>query len=85
MLSIDIDGNDYWVWEAINVVTPAIVIVEYNHRFGPERAVTIPYRSNFQRTKAHHSNIYYRGVACGTLQAWQQKRLCVCGLHYGGQ
>lgn len=59
VLSIDIDGNDYWVWEAINVVTPALVIVEYNHRFGPERSVTIPYSADFQRTKAHHSNIYY--------------------------
>jgi hypothetical protein len=58
LLSIDIDGNDYWVWEAIDVVTPTIVIVEYNHRFGSERAVTIPYRADFQRTKAHHSNIY---------------------------
>jgi hypothetical protein len=59
LLSIDVDGNDYWVWEAIDVVTPAIVIVEYNHRFGSERAVTVPYRADFQRSKAHHSNVYY--------------------------
>ena len=59
VLSIDIDGNDYWVWEAIDVITPAVVIVEYNHRFGPDRVVTIPYRADFQRTKAHYSNIYY--------------------------
>jgi hypothetical protein len=30
ILSIDIDGNDYWVWKAINVVDPAIVICEFN-------------------------------------------------------
>lgn len=59
LLSIDIDGNDYWVWEAIDVVMPALVIVEYNHRFGAERAVTIPYSADFQRTKAHHSNVYF--------------------------
>ena len=59
LLSIDIDGNDYWVWEAIDVVTPAIVIVEYNHRFGSERAVAVPYSADFQRSNAHHSNIYY--------------------------
>lgn len=59
ILSIDIDGNDYWVWEAIDVIKPSVVIVEYNHRFGPERAVTIPYNADFQRSKAHHSNIYY--------------------------
>ena len=30
LLSIDIDGNDYWIWEAIKVVNPRIVICEYN-------------------------------------------------------
>jgi prefoldin subunit 5 len=59
LLSIDIDGNDYWVWDAINVVEPAIVIVEYNFRFGKEKAVTIPYDEQFIRSKAHYSMIYY--------------------------
>jgi hypothetical protein len=59
LLSIDIDGNDYWVWEAIDVVIPSIVVLEYNARFGPERAVTVPYDASFVRTIAHYSNIYY--------------------------
>jgi hypothetical protein len=59
ILSIDIDGNDYWVWNAIEVITPAIVIVEYNFRFGKKRAVTIPYVEDFVRFRAHHSTIYY--------------------------
>lgn len=59
LLSIDVDGNDYWIWEAMDVVTPAIVVIEYNHRFGPDRAVTIPYDRRFLRRKAHYSNIYY--------------------------
>lgn len=59
LLSIDVDGNDYWIWEAIDVSTPAIVVIEYNYRFGPERAVTIPYDQNFLREKAHYTNIYY--------------------------
>lgn len=59
LLSIDIDGNDYWVWEAITAVTPAIVVVEYNARFGAQRAVTVPYDASFSREKAHPSMIYY--------------------------
>ena len=31
ILSIDIDGNDYWIWEAINSVNPVIVIIEYSN------------------------------------------------------
>jgi hypothetical protein len=53
LLSIDIDGNDYWVWQAIDVISPAIVIVEYNFRFGMNKAITIPYDEYFDRAKAH--------------------------------
>jgi hypothetical protein len=59
LLSIDVDGNDYWIFEAISVIRPAIVIIEYNHRFGPDRAVTVPYDPAFSRDRAHPSNIYY--------------------------
>lgn len=59
LLSIDIDGMDYWVWESLTVVDPAIVVIEYNHRFGADRAVTVPYDDGFERRKADASNIYY--------------------------
>jgi hypothetical protein len=59
LLSVDIDGNDYWVWEAIDAVAPSLIVTEYNARFGPERAVTVPYDPEFVRNTAHYSNIYY--------------------------
>jgi len=59
ILSIDIDGNDYWVWEAITTVNPAIVIIEYNAKFGSDLSVTVPYESDFVRSKKHYSMIYY--------------------------
>ncbi len=59
LLHIDIDGNDYWVWKAINVVSPIIVIMEYNSAFGIKRPITVPYDKDFNRTKKHHSNLYY--------------------------
>lgn len=59
LLHIDIDGNDYWVWEALDVVSPVIAIVEYNSVLGPDRAVTVPYDPAFDRTRAHHSNLYW--------------------------
>jgi hypothetical protein len=58
LLSIDIDGNDYWVWQAIDVVNPEIVVIEYNHRFGEKLAVTIPYNENFRRGE-QHPKIYF--------------------------
>lgn len=59
LLSIDIDGNDYWVWQAIDVVSPAIVICEYNAVFGDRFPLSVPYQADFQRTRAHFSNLYF--------------------------
>ena len=30
LLSIDIDGQDYWVWEALDAYSPRVVVIEYN-------------------------------------------------------
>lgn len=59
LLSIDIDGNDYWVWEKIAIVDPVIVIVEYNSVFGPNLAVAIPYEPQFARHQAHYSGQFW--------------------------
>ena len=59
LLSVDIDGNDFWVWKAINSINPAIIVAEYNSFFGSERRVTVPYDPNFVRSNAHFSKIYY--------------------------
>lgn len=59
LLSIDIDGNDYWIWEAISEIQPRIVICEYNATFGNVKKVTIPYKANFNKTEAHFSDLYF--------------------------
>jgi hypothetical protein len=59
LLSIDIDGNDYWVLDAINVISPRILVCEYNPVFGDVHAITIPHVPDFQRLKAHPSGQYF--------------------------
>jgi hypothetical protein len=59
IVSIDVDGNDFWIWKTINVVAPVVVIIEFNSGFGPNFSVTIPYSADFNRTKAHCSNLYW--------------------------
>jgi hypothetical protein len=41
-MSIDIDSFDYWLWNAITVCTPRVLVMEHNGLFGRERAVTVP-------------------------------------------
>jgi len=59
IFSIDIDGSDYWILNEIKPKLAKIVILEYNSVFGPDLEVTIPNIKNFNRTKAHYSNLYY--------------------------
>jgi hypothetical protein len=73
ILSVDIDGNDYWVWEAVNVVSPRIVICEYNSQFGPDVEVTTPYDPAFVRSQAHNSNVYY-GASISALNALAKRK-----------
>jgi hypothetical protein len=47
LLAIDIDGIDYWVWNAIDVVDPRVVVVEYQDILGPDRSWTVPYKADF--------------------------------------
>ena len=46
LLSIDIDFNDYWVWRAIQVVKPRVVVIEYNAGLRPPLSLTVPYQPN---------------------------------------
>ena len=46
LMSVDIDGNDYWVWDAIDVITPKVVIIETHVEFGL-RSIAVPYDNTY--------------------------------------
>lgn len=66
ILSIDLDGNDYWVAKEIDYSNVEIVVVEYNPIFGHKHAITILEDENFDRTTAHYTWDYYGA----SLLAW---------------
>lgn len=73
LLSVDIDGNDYWVLDAIDCIDPQILICEYNPIFGAKEKVSIPYKDDFYRTNAHYSNLYW-GASLGAFEYIAKKR-----------
>ncbi len=73
LLSVDIDGNDYWVWQAIEVVSPVIVVCEYNAVLGDVYPITIPYQASFQRTNADPSNLYFGASIQALISLGQSK------------
>lgn len=50
LLSLDMDGVDYWIWKAITVISPRIVVLEYQDILGPELSLTVPYGNDFIAT-----------------------------------
>ncbi len=47
LLSIDIDGNDYWVWKSITSYRPRVVVIEYNATIPPDESRVIAYDPGF--------------------------------------
>lgn len=65
LLSIDIDGNDYWVWKAIDAgYSPRVIVIEYNACIPALPAVTIPYKADFVWDKTD-----YYGASLGALDS----------------
>jgi hypothetical protein len=50
LLSIDLDGMDYWVLQAINCINPRVIVVENNSPWGAGRSITVPYQADFAAT-----------------------------------
>lgn len=84
LLHIDIDGNDYWIWKALEVVEPIIIVVEYNSKFGSEKAITIPYKEDFVWTKAHYSNLYFGASILAFCDLAQEKGYSFVGSNSAG-
>ena len=58
VLSIDVDGNDYWLLDRLIDAGPSVICVEYNASMGLE-PISIPYDPSFDRHQKHPSGLYH--------------------------
>ncbi len=70
LLSIDIDGNDYWVWDALTVVQPKVVIIETHTEFGLENIV-VPYDPQYMYPGKHP---VYHGASVVAMNRLAEKK-----------
>jgi hypothetical protein len=84
ILHIDLDGNDYYIWDAISVIESIIVIVEYNSVFGKDRAISTIYDDGFVRTNAHYSNLLFGCSVKSLYLLAQTKGYSFIGCNDGG-
>ena len=52
-LSLDVDGVDYWLWKGLEIIQPRVVVLEYVNFWGPDKAVTVPYKPDFNCLDIH--------------------------------
>ncbi len=84
LLSIDIDFNDYWIWKAIESISPRVVVIEYNAGLRPPLSLTVPYRPNHAgdgtnffgaSSRSFGAARHYEGISRCWLQYLRIKRL----------
>ena len=73
ILSIDLDGVDYYILDAIKNIDASILVCEFNSLFGAVRKISIPYSDDFNRTEAHYSNLYW-GASLPAFKSLAEKR-----------
>jgi hypothetical protein len=84
LLSIDIDGNDYWIFDTIDVIMPRIVVIEYNSTFGPDLRITVPYRDDFNRIAAHYARLYFGASLAALCELAEAKGYTFVGSNSAG-
>jgi len=80
LLSLDIDGMDYWIWKAVTVIEPQVVVCETHNPIPPDRALTVPYHSGFIAATEN-----FRGASLAAMcKLGKQKGYRLVGAHRYG-
>jgi len=56
LLSLDLDGNDYWVWRAIETIRPRLVVAETNPLIPSDQSLAMKYDPEFRYRGGHYLN-----------------------------
>jgi len=84
LLSLDVDGVDYWILSNLSVLEPSIVVCEYNSLFGQKKSITVPYKKNFIRSDEHYSNLYYGASIKAFIELMKKKNYFLIGTNSAG-
>lgn len=80
LLSIDVDGNDYWIWQAITQARPRAVVIEYNPTLRPPVSVTMEYNP----THVWSGTSYFGASLCALERLGRTKGYTLVGCSISG-
>jgi hypothetical protein len=69
LLSLDMDGVDYWVWKALDCIQPRVVVCETQNVIPPNLALTVPYNSQFREDTGD-----FRGASLAAMTRLAEKK-----------
>lgn len=84
LLTIDLDGMDYWIWQSIHFIQPRVVMLEIQDIWGSERAVTIPYSDEFNQTRTGYGFDYCGASLPAMVKLGNQKGYRLVGVQRYG-
>jgi hypothetical protein len=73
VLSLDIDGNDLHLWNAMTL-RPRILICEFNNVVPSDRALTIPYQANFNYAAQPADQALFRSASLAAYVAVSRRK-----------
>ncbi|HEX2492525.1 MAG TPA: hypothetical protein VHK24_02030, partial [Steroidobacter sp.] len=81
LLSIDVDGNDYWIWEAV-AAQPRVVVIEYNAKFRPPSRWVMAYKSDHRWTGGdYHGASLQSLIELGERKGYVLVGCCLAGVN----
>ena len=85
LLSIDVDGNDFWFWESLDRVSARVTVVEYNAALGPELSLSMPYAPSGRPADDSPRHFAYAGASLTALvRLAARKRASLVGCDSSG-
>ncbi len=84
LLSLDLDGVDWWIWKALTCVRPRVVVAEVQCIFGAEDSVTVPYRPDFKAEYVNGFGVYSGGSLSAFVKLAHEKGYRLVGVQRYG-
>lgn len=82
LLSIDIDGNDLWVWRAFTATRPRIVVIEYNATWAPPLSIAVPFAADWRWDGSNYFGASLTALhAVGAEKGYRLAGCCLAGVN----
>jgi hypothetical protein len=85
LFSLDVDGNDYWIWKAVDAISPRLLVIESHNVIPSDRSLAIEYRPDFSYLDAAGPAQMYLGASLLAMaKLCKQKGYRMIGAHRHG-